>query len=112
MQISFDDIDNFKKVILVGRLDSAGVSMIEAQFSAGVVAGGRSTIVDLTEVPFMASLAVRMLIATARALAQRGGRLVMFGATPEVLDTIETMGFDDIVPLAPSESEAIILLQA
>ncbi len=112
MQISFGEIEDFRKVSLGGRLDSGGVGKIEAQFAAGVVAGGRSTVVDLTEVDFLASLAVRMLISTARSLSTKGCKLVMFGANPEVLDTIETMGFDDIVPLASSEHEAVALLRS
>jgi anti-anti-sigma factor len=112
MQISFDQVENYKKVILAGRLDSAGVGMIEARFSAGIVPGGQSTVLDLTEVEFLASLGVRMLISTARALSAKGGRLVMFGANPSVTDTIETMGFSEIVPLTQTEPEAIALLQA
>ncbi|HEY4029943.1 MAG TPA: STAS domain-containing protein [Caulobacteraceae bacterium] len=112
MQISFDKIENFKKVTMVGRLDTAGVGQIEAQFSAGVVAGGQSTLLDLTEVEFLASLGVRMLISTARALSTKGGRMVMYGANPAVSDTIDAMGFDEIVPLTRSEPEAIALLQA
>jgi anti-anti-sigma factor len=110
MQISFSDVDQFKKVAIVGRLDAVGVAEIEAQFAAGVVAGGRSTLVDMAEVEFLASLGVRMLISTAKALSSRGGRLVMFNASGVVADTIEVMAFDDIVPLAASEPEAIALL--
>jgi anti-sigma B factor antagonist len=111
MKISFDDVESFKKVVLAGRLDSTNVSANEARFSAGVVASGKNTLIDLTEVEFMASLAVRMLISTARALSAKGGRLVMYGASDTVADTIEVMGFNDIVPLALSESDAIALLR-
>jgi anti-anti-sigma factor len=111
MQVNFGEVESYKRAALSGRLDSANVGLLEMQFAAGIVPAGRSTIVDLTEVEFMASLAVRMLISTARALSARGGKLVMFGATPAVLDTIEAMGVQDIVPLAASESEAIALLR-
>ena len=112
MQISFDQVETFKKVVLVGRMDSAGVGQIEARFSAGIAPSGQSTILDMTEVEFLASLGVRMLISTARALSSKGGKLVMYGANESVADTIEAMGFGEIVPLAESEPEAIALLQA
>jgi anti-anti-sigma factor len=112
MQINFDQVENIKKVTLVGRLDTAGVSQIEARFSAGIVPSGKSAILDLTEVEFLASLGVRMLISTARALSSKGGRLVMYGANPAVSDTIEAMGFAEIVPVTQSEAEAIAYLQA
>jgi anti-anti-sigma factor len=111
MQIKFDQVEGFNKVALAGRMDTAGVSAVELRFTSGIVPGGRNTIVDLSEVEFLASLGVRMLISTARALSNKGATLVMFGATPAVADTIETMGFAEIVPLADSEADAIALLQ-
>ena len=110
MGMSLVEADGFKKVILSGRLDSAGVDAIETQFTAAIVPAGQNALVDLSQVEFMASLAVRMFISTTRALAWRGGKLVMFGATAPVMEVIETMGFDDIVPVASSEAEAIALL--
>ena len=112
MQIVFSDVEeSLKKVVLAGRLDAVGVETIEAQFAGGVVAGGRDTLVDLTEVEFLASLGVRMFISTARALSAKGGRLVMYNANPIVMDTIEVMAFQDIVPVTTSEPEAIALLR-
>jgi anti-sigma B factor antagonist len=110
MEIQVSDIDGVKKVSLLGRLDSAGVDVIETQFSATIVPAGANTIVDLSNLTYMASLGVRMLISTTRALSWKGAKLVMYGATPAVLEIIQTMGFDDIVPLAPTESEALALL--
>jgi anti-sigma B factor antagonist len=112
MEIVFGELEGFKTVALTGRLDSAGVQSIELSFSAGVVPAGVSTLVDMSGVEFLASLGVRMLLTTARALSSRGARLVMFAATPAVVDTIVTMGFDDIVPLAGDQGEALALLQA
>jgi anti-anti-sigma factor len=111
MPVTFEQVESFKRAALSGRLDSANIGMLEIQFSAGIVPAGQSTMVDLTEVEFMASLAVRMMISTARALSARGGKLVMYGATPAVHDTIEAMGFQEIVPLAASQSDAIALLR-
>ena len=111
MDIQFDEIEGFKKVVLSGRLDSAGVDVVETRFSAAIVPAGKSTVVDLTAVPFIASLGLRMFISTSRALSWKGGKLVMFGASPAVMEIIETMGFNDIVPVAPSEAEALALLR-
>lgn len=112
MDVTFGEIEGFRTVAIAGRLDTAGVSAIESEFAAGIVPMGRSTLVDMSEVEFLASLGVRLLITTARALSARGAMLVMYGATPPVVDTIETMGFQDLVPLAASQGEALELLQA
>lgn len=110
MEMQFVDIGDIRKVTLAGRLDSAGVDSIEMRFGAVIVPAGKHTVVDLTEVAFLASLGVRMLLSTTRALSRKGAKLAIYGATPAVMEIIETMAFDDIVPVVTSESEAIALV--
>ena len=112
MDLQVAHIQGVTKVALAGRLDTAGVSRIEARFSASVVPGGKPAVVDLTEVEFLASLGIRMLISTARTLSMKGGKLAMYGANPAVLEIIETASLQDIIPLAASEDEAIALVRA
>jgi anti-sigma B factor antagonist len=110
MEMRVSEIDGVKKVSLLGRLDAMGADVIETQFSGTIAPGGVSTIVDLSELTFLASLGVRMFISTARALSWRGAKLVMYGARPAVAEIIETMGFGDIVPLVGGEAEALALV--
>jgi anti-sigma B factor antagonist len=107
MDIQFTEIGIVKKVVLAGRLDTAGVDLVEAKFQAGVVAGGRPTIVDLTQLEFMGSLGVRMFISAARSLAASGARLALFGAREPVMEVIELTGLHEIIPSTASESEAL-----
>lgn len=107
MDIQFTEVDGVKKVVLAGRLDTAGVDLVETKFHAGVVAGGRHTIVDLAQLEFMGSLGVRMIISAGRSLALNGGRLVLFGAREPILEVIELTGLHEIVPNVTSESEAL-----
>jgi anti-anti-sigma factor len=107
MDMEHSDVGQVRKIVLTGRLDTAGVDQVETRFGAAVVPAGKNTIVDLSGVSFLASMGIRMLIATARSLSRKGGKLVMFGATPGVLDVIETAALSDIIPLAATESDAI-----
>src|SRR5579872_112258 len=91
MEMRLSEAGGVKKVSLSGRLDSAGVDVIETKFSANIVPAGENTIVDISEVAFLASLGVRMFIATTRALSWKGAKLVLYGATPPVMEIIETM---------------------
>ncbi len=107
MSVQVGEVDGVKKVALSGRLDSAGASAVEIPFSAAILPAGRSTAVDLSQVTFLASLGIRMLLTTARSLASKGGRLVIYGATPAVAEVLETSGIGEIVPVAMSEAEAL-----
>ncbi len=111
MQIKFDQVEGFNKVALAGRMDTAGVGAVELRFSSGIVPRGLSTLVDLSQVEFLTSLGVRLLLSTARALSGKGATLVLFGPTPAVAETIDSMGLSDIVPLADTEANALAFLQ-
>jgi anti-sigma B factor antagonist len=110
MEMQHCDIGDVRKVTLAGRLDSAGVDAIEIRFGAVIVPGGRNTVVDITEVTFLASLGIRMLISTTRALSRKGAKLAVFGPSPAVMEVIETTAVHEIVPVVTSESEAIALV--
>lgn len=110
MQIS--DVAGVTKASLEGRLDSGSVDRIESEFTARIVPVGKPAVVDLTKVTFLASLGIRMLLSTARALNRRGARLALYGATPAVMEIIETVALSDIVPVVGTESEAIASVTA
>jgi anti-anti-sigma factor len=110
MEMQHSDIGNVRKIVFAGRLDTAGVDRVETRFGAAVVAAGKNTVVDLSQVTFLASMGIRMLIATARSLSRKSRKMAMFGATPAVMETIDTTALHDIIPVAGSEDEAIAIV--
>lgn len=112
MQIEYQDIGEVTRIGLDGRLDTAGVGGIEVMFGARAAAGGRPVIVDLSRVSFIASLGVRMFIATARAVTAKGGRMVLFAPTAEVAEIIDVMGLGEVVPVLVDESAALAQVRA
>jgi anti-anti-sigma factor len=88
-----------KKVGLVGRLDIEGAQSIDQPFSIATTTSAAQIAVDLSGVSFIASIGVRTLLTAARALARRGGKMVIFGPQPMVRKVLETTGVDQLVPL-------------
>jgi len=107
MDIVITDISGVTKAQLTGRLDTANVNGVESQFTAGVLPLAQNTVVDLSNVSFIASLGIRMLLSTARGLNGKGAKLVMFGATPPVMEIIETTALSDMIPVFGSEDDAM-----
>ncbi len=110
MEMNFVDLDSgIRRIHLTGRLDTAGVGAIETRFSA--VASGRAggTIVDLSGVPFLASMGIRMLVSCAKSAAARGGRMALFAPQPLVAQSLRDTGIDQIVPIAADEPRALEL---
>jgi anti-anti-sigma factor len=112
MQIDHQDLDDVIRVVLVGRLDTAGVGAIEFEYNSRLGTAFKPVIVDLSGVSFLASLGVRMFISTARVLTARKGRVALYGATPEVAEMIEVTGLGEIVPVAADEAGAIAAVQS
>lgn len=107
MSVVITDLSGVTKAELAGRLDTSNVNRVETSFIAGIVPKGQHTVVDLSQVTFIASLGIRMLLSAARALSRRGARLVMYGASPGIMEIIETTALSDIITVLPSEAAAI-----
>lgn len=95
---------------LNGRLDAAGAEQVGVRFTASIVPAGRNVIVDLSGVSFLASMGMRLLISTARALSAKPARMVLFGAPALVQDVLEQAALDQIMPITGSESQALDVL--
>jgi anti-anti-sigma factor len=69
-------------------------------------------VIDLTGVSFIASLGIRMLLGTARALDRYGARLILFGPQADVMEIIETTALTEIIPVVATEAEAVAAAMA
>lgn len=112
MDVIITDVSGVTKVELNGRLDTANVNQVETSFIAGIVPKGQNTMIDLTQVSFIASLGIRMLLSAARVLTRRGAKFVMYGATPAVLDIIETTALSEVIPVLGTEADALAAINA
>jgi anti-anti-sigma factor len=92
---------------LTGRLDAPGVDRIDLRFTAAVVTHHRPTVVDLSEVGFIASMGLRLFIATARSAKIKGIRVVLFGAQGMVREVLEQASLDQIVDIVETEARAL-----
>jgi anti-sigma B factor antagonist len=107
MDVVITDESGVTKAELAGRLDTANVNELEHHFTTGIMPKAQNTVVDLSNVSFIASLGIRMLLTTARGLASRGAKFVMFGANPAVMEIFETTALSDIIPILVTEADAM-----
>ena len=100
------------KVVLKGRLDTAGVDRLETKFVAALVPRGLNAIVDLSQVDFVASMGLRMLISVARSLSRRNARFVLFAPQEGVREVFESVSLGDLISIRDTETDALAMLQA
>jgi anti-sigma B factor antagonist len=100
------DEENLVHIKLAGRLDTAGAAEIETRFTAMISPRGKHALVDISEVSFLASMGIRMLVSVARTLARRQKRIVLYGPPSLVTESIEGSGLKEMLSLMGSEAEA------
>jgi anti-anti-sigma factor len=107
MEMVVEDIDGgIANVVLRGRLDTAGADAIDLKFN--VIAGSRrAIIVDLSGVDFLASLGIRVLLLGARAVKNKGGKLVILSPDVNVSNVLKTAGTDTLIPMFQDRDAAI-----
>ena len=89
---------NVRRIVLDGRMDTAGIQAIEAQFNAAMEAGP-NVIVDLGKVPFLASIGVRLLVSGAKTQSQLGGKMVLLNPDDLTRRILKTTGINQLMPV-------------
>src|SRR5262249_10051957 len=85
MELVHEDLeDGLRKIDLAGRFDLEGANEIDLRFTSLVATQKCFIIVDLSQVDFIASLAISVLVRNARAIRLREGNLVLLNPQPNV----------------------------
>jgi len=100
MKLDVASIGNgITKVSLSGRLDMEGAVNIDYEFNE-IAKENKNILIDLSEVTFIASRGVHMLIAGVTATINNGGKMVLLNPQPNVEKVLRTCGVDTIMPIA------------
>ena len=112
MEIKFSELnDGINAIKLCGRLDIMGTGEIETKF-AGYCSGDRiRVIVDLSELDYIASIGIRLLVMNAKSIASRQGKMVLLNPNPQTMSVLELAGIPSIIPIYShlESAEAVLL---
>ena len=108
MSISHDDVGaDLRRIVISGRLDIPGTDSVAAKLVELTAAPRKAVAVDLSAVKFLASVGIGALIASAKAVKKRGGKMVLVvddGST--VMMSLEATGVDQLIPVFRSTADA------
>lgn len=102
--------DQITYLAVRGRLDTTGVGEIELKFTGHTVPRGKPLLLDMSEVTFLSSLGMRMLLTVAKALDRRGAKTVLLSPQPAVRQVLSLSGFDQLMPVHNDEGTALAFL--
>jgi anti-anti-sigma factor len=108
MSISHSDVgENLRRIVITGRLDIPGTDSVAVQLVKLTAAPKKGVVVDLSALKFLASIGVRALITSAKAVQQRGGKMVLVvGDSSTVMLSLEATGVNELIPVFKSASDA------
>jgi anti-anti-sigma factor len=112
MDMIVDELDGgITNVALRGRLDTLGAEAIDLRFS--VIAGAkRAVVVDLSEVEYLASLGIRVLLTSAKAVQRKGGKLAIVVPEGNVLVVLKTAGMEGLIPIFQERDAAVTAVRS
>lgn len=80
--------------VLEGRIDSEGAVQLEDVLHAGMQAGKVKMLLDMTQIQYVNSAALRTLAEVITYNRQHGGDLKLVGLPPKVKRVLQIVGFD------------------
>lgn len=95
-----------------GRIDTGTAPEAEAAIEAALAGGARRLLVDLSGVPYVSSMGLRILLLAAKRLQGPDERFGLSGLAPEVEKVMRLTGFSSILSIYPDRGSAIAALSA
>jgi anti-anti-sigma factor len=102
--------DGIKLIVLKGRMDIAGTQEIDFKLTVTIAAESSNIIIDLSDVEFMASIGIGVLVRAANALLRRKGKMVFMNPQPNVYATLESTQITQVVPVVNDLESARLYL--
>ena len=92
---------------VAGWLDATTSQELQREVTATLGAGHRRVVFDLTELDYLSSAGLRVVLGAAKELRTSRGALALYGANKVVARVFEVSGFTSIIPMLNTEEEAV-----
>lgn len=107
MDVTTEQRNGVEIMAVTGRIDSTTSPAFEAAMLKWVEAPTIRYVLDLTEVNFMSSAALRVLLSMAKRTARNSKTIVLASPTPEVQDIFNIANFTAVFKIVQSLEEAV-----
>jgi len=94
-------------VTVKGRIDAVTAPDFEKTLSEWIAAGETIMVVNLSALDYISSAGLRSILAIAKILKAKGGRMMFACLTGTVKDVFKISGFGSIFQIFDSEAEAL-----
>ncbi len=92
MEINIKTVNDATIAVLKGDIDASTAPLVSKEVLP-LVEAGKKMILDMTEVPYMSSAGLRLLLSLYRQTTTKEGKLLLVGLSEELQDTMSVTGF-------------------
>lgn len=105
--LAVDELEGWMVVTVVGELDLASAPRLRQEVTSLAGKGRCWVLIDMTDVDFLDSTGLGVLVGILKRLRSLGGDLRLVGTRPAVRRVFDLTGLDRVLPLHPSVSDAL-----
>jgi anti-anti-sigma factor len=98
-------------IAIEGTLDALGAQEIDEDFTQAITQRAARVVIDLSEVDYMSSSGLAMLLVRGRALRESGGDLAVAAPSPRVVEVFAMAGFHEVFGIYDTVGEALASLE-
>ena len=106
MKLSINHVDNVCYITLVGEIDSLSAGLIKDKIQSQIESKVFNIIIDLTQVRFMDSAGLGVLVSGLKLCSKNGGDLVLVGLTENVRELFHITRLDTVFKMFPNRHTA------
>lgn len=107
MEITKTYRDGASILAIAGRIDTATAPALEQAINQEIERQNRRILLNFSQVTYISSGGLRVLLATAKKLKNPGDRFALCSLSAEVAKILKLAGFTSIFSISPTEGEAL-----
>ena len=111
MEITTERVDDVVVVRAKGRFYSNDAQAVEAGLAEAIGSGALRLALDLTEMDYISSAGLRVLLKVAKQIQRAKGKVVLFGLRPHVREVFSISAFDRIFSIHVDRAAAIAAMR-
>ena len=90
-----------------GQLNSGNAAAAEAEIMEHLARGTNQLLLDFSELDYISSAGLRVVLVAAKRLKQSAGQLVLCGLRPHIREVFDISGFLTILTVAETRQQAL-----
>ncbi len=106
MDVTTERADKVLTARVDGRIDGSNAAQFEEMMRTAIEESDNAVIIDCEKLAYISSAGLRAVLMTAKTLSSRNAKLALCSLTDPIREVFEISGFDKIVPIFDSQSDA------